>query len=279
MVLGANEIVAIISALVSIPTSVIIFFISQNYSIYRNRRRLISITFDLIEFTKQSKYKKENEKNLTFSVVLNKIYMYKVRIYFSLFIILVVGGHIIAENQFNSFFYFWILAPIVYILASFYKYPLIAIMSKSDKWKLYKFAFKIYPIEPPIAFSIFIMAFFYSYFTTSRDMVYINSILAPIFISIIALVVLIIPFSIIFVSQNAEYSHPDIVTDLYDFFSKEGYIMKTPELRINLNGAQPICGKVVRIQKDLLIISTNTGVEYINWEYIVSIAIVQDRKH
>ncbi len=269
MTLSINELTAIISTVVSIPTSITIFFLSQNYLIERNRRRLITNLVGIIEL---KDYKNENKKNRTFYWYLSHIHAYRMGLYSLLLFILFIIGKIMSGNQFYAL---WLIASLLYVPVFIIALPLIGNMIKSIEKKPYKFVFERYPMDHSLAFSLYLLAFLSSYLTTNIDRLRLYLFLIPIIILVIFLFVWVFPNLIMLVSSRDEAYVPiDIMGDLYAFFLKEDIIRKLPYLRISLNGGQLTYGRVSGIRKDVLVLLTYIGKEYVNWESIVSLTVI-----
>ena len=269
MTLSINELTAIISTVVSIPTSITIFFLSQNYLIERNRRRLITNLVGIIEL---KDYKNENKKNRTFYWYLSHIHAYRMGLYSLLLFILFIIGKIMSGNQFYAL---WLIASLLYVPVFIIALPLIGNMIKSIEKKPYKFVFERYPMDHSLAFSLYLLAFLSSYLTTNIDRLRLYLFLIPIIILVIFLFVWVFPNLIMLVSSRDEAYLPiDIMGDLYAFFLKEDIIRKLPYLRISLNGGQLTYGRVSGIRKDVLVLLTYIGKEYVNWESIVSLTVI-----
>jgi len=185
-------------------------------------------------------------------------------------------------NQFYSL-WFWEIASTLYVPVFIVAFPQIEKRIKSVKKKPYKFAFKFYPMDPSLAFysylSAFLLAFVISYSVHNVDIL--RFYLLPTFgiLFLIFLLVWVYPSVIILIISRNERNGPtDIMGDLYDFFLKEEIIQKLPYLRTSLNGGQLVYGRVSGISKDVLILSTDIGEEYINWESITSFTVMDGVK-
>lgn len=175
----------------------------------------------------------------------------------------------------NQFYALWLIASLLYVPVFIIALPLIGNMIKSIEKKPYKFVFERYPMDHSLAFSLYLLAFLSSYLTTNIDRLRLYLFLIPIIILVIFLFVWVFPNLIMLVSSRDEAYVPiDIMGDLYAFFLKEDIIRKLPYLRISLNGGQLTYGRVSGIRKDVLVLLTYIGKEYVNWESIVSLTVI-----
>ena len=271
MAINSNEVVAIISASVSILTSVIVFLLSQNYLAERNRKRLVRNIADRVEITFSDKHqtKKRNLYGyLTF------VRMYKLGINTLLLLILALAGRLFSGE---SAITYWATVSIFYYIVFYHFFHLIQKSLKSTDKRPYRYVFKEYPKDYLTALLIFLLAFLYAFVTPIilRVGFYLNEILAIfVFIFIFVLILPLIALNVI--PRDEEYVPMDLSSDLFNFFhSSKEYTLYAPHMRISTNSGRPIFGQVAGIGTDLLIISTDIGKEYINWESIVSFRILE----
>lgn len=272
MVIGVNGLVAIISALISIPTSIIMFFLSQNYISDRNRRRIIRNIGNLIKFSKINKNNQKNGENLIFSVYMDKIMNDRFGGYMLIFLALLFGGIIFSVDQ-NRILLYWITTSVLLTIIPTTIYIIFERIAKSDRLKPYKFVFKTYPANYLIFLLIFISALLYSFTMSKGDEL-------SLYIYSLALIIISIGIAPIIISdkmvpQSEKSFTMDLISDLFDFFLKDGYTMYAPSLIISSNGIKPICGSVIGLRKDVLIMQTDSGEEYVNWESILSFTVVK----
>ncbi len=294
MTVDANTLVAIISALVSIPTTVIVFFLSQNYILAKNRNRLIRyISGRIMIFSTEEDMKKyiENGKGTandshsslkfkTFREYLLELYICKGGIFALAFFLLIGTAWLVANSSLHVFLY-WALVPLLFMLCSFFGFPyLFEILGKSSRLMPYRFVFKLYHRD----YFWFTVIFYMAYFGASVEpnlynqsflLSYGETIVIP--ISFIFLLVYILPVIPMLLDRSYEMeTTEDLVSDLYIlFFRKYLNRMIIPMITVDVGGAVPIKGTIKRIGKDVLTVEDT----YINWESILYFRIEGIRTH
>ena len=275
MAINANELIALVSALVSIPTSIIVFFVSQNYLIERNRRRLMRRIIGQIRVITISTHKISN-----FSRYVDRVRSIKTLISFALvFALIFIGSYVVTTP--SKILIFWTSASIAYLIVIIMVFELPKIVLKSPGKRPYKFIFEEYPSDYATGLIAFVLAFLLLVTPIAHDLGESSYFYNTIFSLIIVIFgVALVPYLFyILGTRDLEYVPADIVSELLTFFLKKGsdYIVTTPFLIVTLVGGNQVQGTINGLEKDVLILSEGESRKYVTWESIASFSISQSR--
>ncbi|MEM3829806.1 MAG: hypothetical protein QXP36_11410 [Conexivisphaerales archaeon] len=295
MAIDTNTLVALVSALVSIPTTVIVFFLSQNYLLSKNRNRLIKrISSKILVFTSAEEREKylganytildgimpfQRFKFKTFEEYLLISYSFKLDIYVIILFVVYGTASLFAKSVVYATIY-WFFTPLIFWVSSIFVFPyLYRRMSKSKRFQAYKYVFRLYRRDLSWIFSFFVLAYLSaSVLPNIHNKLFIQdfgiTILFP--LTFITLFVYLVPtflqsFPRIFGVELLD----DMTSDLFDFISKE-YSDRTlvPRIIVDVGGKEVIQGMVKGVETDVLIVDNN----YINWESILYFRIEYVRR-
>ena len=286
MTIDTNTLIAVVSALVSIPTTVIVFFLSQNYLSNKNRNRLIRtisrhvLIFqteeDLKNYAESRRVAKKdpqsapNYKVKTFREYLSEILGLKYLIFVLVFFILYGMANLVAKSTLFTFLYWFLVSFLFWAITIFLFNYLVNKLDKSYRRKAYKHVFKLYHRD----FSWFLVVFLLGYLggtlwtnihNSSFFQGYGTTIVAP--LSFVFLFVYSIPILIQSLNRTMEIGTlDDVAGDLFSFFSMSyvGRIMPA-FIDVDVGGKELVRGVVQGVGTDVL----RVGNSYVNWESIL----------
>lgn len=286
MVLDTNTLVAVISALVSIPTTVIVFFLSQNYLQAKNRSRLVKrISRQIIIFSSSQDMSSYLEAKLptvsnvnpfqklrvwTYAKYLAGVNLLKVILLAVIFLLISSVATLLAKSPLSTLIY-WLIAPFLILALCTLGFKYVNV--KIDKWNPYrpfKYAFELYQRDYFWLSVLIVLAYLggslvpnFQYLLSGQ--LYVLTTLFP-FLYIFG-VVYVLPGLFEYSKWISKIEIPeDTISNLFDFL-RRNYTDRIliPVITVDVGGKELLHGKIQGIGKDVLIIDNY----YLNWESIL----------